>query len=119
DDDYFYNNWWNIIEKHCPFFKSIMDYQEWPIEVQKWLCILMGRCLYEVGELDEWQAMGFLLGQAGTGKSLSFNTPVIMYDGSTKMSQDIVIGDILMGDDSKPRNVIATDKGKEKLYRVK
>ena len=29
----------------------------------------MGRCLYDLGELDDWQVIGYLLGLAGTGKS--------------------------------------------------
>ena len=28
----------------------------------------MGRMIYEVGKLDEWQVIGFLKGDAGTGK---------------------------------------------------
>ncbi len=29
----------------------------------------MGRCLYDLGEIEEWQVIGYLLGQAGSGKS--------------------------------------------------
>lgn len=61
--------WFDIIIEHCPNFKGIMDYQEWPEEVQKWLCIMIGRCMYDLGEIEEWQVMGYLLGQAGSGKS--------------------------------------------------
>lgn len=64
-----YNNWFDIIKLHCPNFKSVMDYQQWDEDVQKWLCILMGRMLYEVSELDDWQVYIFLLGTAGSGKS--------------------------------------------------
>ncbi len=71
--DYRYNDWWNIIVDKCPLFKSIMDYQEWGEEVQKWLCALIGRCMYDVNEIDGWQVVGFLLGQAGTGKSTIIN----------------------------------------------
>jgi hypothetical protein len=64
-----YEDWFDIIVKHCPHFKSVMDYQQWPEEVQRWLCILMGRMLYDIGELDDWQVYIFLLGMAGSGKS--------------------------------------------------
>jgi len=64
-----YQDWFDIIKKNCPYTKSIMDYQQWPDEVQRWLCILMGRMLYDVGELDDWQVYIFLLGLAGSGKS--------------------------------------------------
>lgn len=42
----------------------------------------------------------------------------MMYDGSTKMVQDIVLGDIVMGDDSTPRNVSSLARGNEMMYRV-
>lgn len=61
--------WFSIIEQKCKHFKGIMDYQEWPREVQEWLCILIGRNMYNLGDLEEWQILGYLLGQAGSGKS--------------------------------------------------
>jgi hypothetical protein len=62
-------DWFDIIKTKCPYFISVMTYQQWPEEVQRWLCILMGRMLYNVGELDDWQVFIFLLGMAGSGKS--------------------------------------------------
>jgi hypothetical protein len=67
------NDGFEIIKNKCPSFKSILDYQNFEEEVQRWLCVLLGRNLYEVGELDGWQIIGFLLGQAGTGKSTIIN----------------------------------------------
>jgi phage/plasmid-associated DNA primase len=55
--------------KSCPNFKKILDYQEFPTEVQMFLCIFMGRTAFKIGDIDNWQAVMFLLGQAGTGKS--------------------------------------------------
>jgi phage/plasmid-associated DNA primase len=46
-----------------------LDYQEFPEEIQKWLCIFMGRMCFEIGEMDNWQVLLYLLGQAGAGKS--------------------------------------------------
>lgn len=60
----------------------------------------------------------FLTGPAGTGKSLSFDTPVIMYDGTIKMVQDIQEGELVMGDDSTSREVLATTSGEDEMYRV-
>lgn len=54
----------------------------------------------------------------GGGKCLGRDTPVLMFDGKTKLVQDIVVGDMLMGDDSKPRLVLSTCHGYDKLYRV-
>ena len=58
-------------------------------------------------------------GEAGTGKCLHPDTPVLMYNGSIKLAKNIVIGDQLMGDDSTPRNVLSTCTGEENMYRVK
>lgn len=54
----------------------------------------------------------------GKGKCTSKNTPVIMYDGSIKMVQDIKVGDQLMGDDSTPRNVLSLARGREMMYDI-
>ena len=48
----------------------------------------------------------------------SENTPILLFDGSNKMSQDICIGDILVGDDGKKRIVLATTSGIDDLYEV-
>lgn len=57
-------------------------------------------------------------GSPGTGKCLGKNTPVLMYDGSIKKVQDIIVGDILMGDDSTPRNVLSINSGIDNLYQI-
>ena len=54
----------------------------------------------------------------GTGKCHAKNTPILMYDGSIKLVQNIEVGDIVMGDDSKPRNVLSLGKGQDKMYRI-
>ena len=46
-----------------------------------------------------------VLGAPGGGKCLAKDTPVLMYNGSIKLVQDIVVGDKIMGPDSKPRTV--------------
>jgi len=55
----------------------------------------------------------------GVGKCLGKDTPIMMFDGSIKLVQDVVEGDLLMGDDSTPRKVLGTTRGREKLYKVK
>lgn len=47
------------------------------------------------------------------------DTPILLWNGTTKMSQDIQIGDILVGDDGLMRNVIHTMTGEDKLFEVK
>ena len=60
----------------------------------------------------------FLTGPAGTGKCLGFNTPVIMFDGTIKMVQDIKMGEIIMGNDSTGRTVLSTASGEDEMYKV-
>jgi superfamily II DNA or RNA helicase len=54
----------------------------------------------------------------GGGKCLGINTPILMFDGSIKLVQDIVVGDCLMGDDSTPRTVLTLARGRETMYRI-
>ena len=54
----------------------------------------------------------------GFGKCQKIDTPILMYDGSIKMVQDVQIGDQLMGDDSTPRNVLSLARGREIMYKV-
>ena len=61
---------------------------------------------------------GLIKLSCGGGKCLGFNTPVMMFDGSVKMVQDIKQGEILMGDDSTPRNVLSLARGREQMYKV-
>lgn len=62
---------------------------------------------------------GYLFyGPPGCGKCLAKDTPVLMYDGTVKMCQDIRSGDQLMGPDSKPRNVLGITQGTDELYKI-
>ena len=54
----------------------------------------------------------------GTGKCHAKNTPILMYDGSIKLVQDIEVGDQVMGDDSTPRTVITLGRGNDVMYRI-
>jgi len=67
-DEYSEDEWFNIIV-HCPTFKSLLDYQEFTEEVQRWFCTFMGRMCFNLGDMDNWQVLLYLLGQAGAGKS--------------------------------------------------
>jgi hypothetical protein len=52
------------------------------------------------------------------GKCLGENTPVLMYNGTIKLIQDIKIGDLVMGIDSQPRTVLSIHNGIDKLYKI-
>ena len=61
---------------------------------------------------------GVLSLPCGYGKCLGKDTPVMMFDGTIKKVQDIHVGELIMGDDSTPRNVLSTCTGTEQLYKV-
>lgn len=54
----------------------------------------------------------------GGGKCHGVDTPIMMFDGTIKMVQDVQVGDLLIGPDSKPRRVLSLARGREMLYRV-
>ena len=56
--------------------------------------------------------------KTGYGKCHGRDTPIIMFDGTVKMVQDIKSGELLMGDDSTPRKVLSLARGKEQLYKI-
>lgn len=59
-----------------------------------------------------------IIGAPGSGKCVKKDTPILLYDGSIKMVQDIITGDLLMGDDSTPRRVLSTTTGRDKMYKI-
>jgi hypothetical protein len=101
-----------------PYLDSIMEYQEWPPEVMRWLYIFAGRMLYPVGKLDGWQIAPFFKGTGSSGKCFCADTPVLMADGSTKPVQDVAIGDFVMGDDSTPRKVLTLARGVDEMFDI-
>lgn len=52
------------------------------------------------------------------GKCLAKDTPLLMYDGSVCVVQDVKVGDLLMGDDSTPRRILSLARGRERMYRI-
>lgn len=74
------------------------------------LGVSMDRIILMYGQI---RATGYL--RACLGK----DTPVKMFDGSIKAVQDIKIGNLLMGDDEKPRIVSKLHQGQQQMYRVK
>lgn len=54
----------------------------------------------------------------GGGKCEAGHTKVLMYAGSIKKIKDVQVGDLLMGDDSTPRKVLAVTKGRGPMFEV-
>ena len=61
---------------------------------------------------------GILEVPCGRGKCNGINTPIMQYDGTIKMVQDIKVGDIIMGDDSTPRRVLSLARGEDNMYDI-
>ena len=59
-----------------------------------------------------------LWGPPGNGKCFAFDTMILMYNGMIKKVQDVIIGDIIMGDDSNPRNVLSLGNGVDEMYDI-
>lgn len=70
-----------------------------------------------IGDFEN--SIQFLGGPVGTGKCFSPGTRVIMYDGSLKAVEDVVVGDRLLGPDGLPRKVITISTGVGKMWRVR
>ncbi len=58
------------------------------------------------------------LGLMGCGKCLSSGTLVLMFDGTLKKVENILIGDLLMGPDSRPREVLSLAHGWDEMYDI-
>jgi len=68
-----------------------------------------------------WQPSDLIIMAArpGMGKCLGKGTKVLMFDGSLKKVEDVLVGDLLMGDDSTPRKVLSLARGREGMYWVR
>jgi hypothetical protein len=66
--------------------------------------------------LKGYNATVFAYGQSGC---LDPETEVLMYYGSLKKAKDVVLGDLLMGDDSTPRKVLRLYEGEDEMFLVK
>ncbi len=59
-----------------------------------------------------------ITGSLGIGKCHGYNDLCMTLDGGVKAVQDIVTGDLLMGDDSKPRTVLNTVCGRGEMFEI-
>lgn len=59
-----------------------------------------------------------ILGASSVSKCLGGDVPVLMFNGTIKKAKNVKIGDILMGDDNRPRSVLHVNKGLGKLYKI-
>jgi replication factor C subunit 2/4 len=59
-----------------------------------------------------------MYGAPGTGKCLGYDTNILMYNGEIKKVQDIINGELLMGDNGDCRNVLNICEGKSIMYKI-
>jgi len=73
-----------------------------------------------LGFKDKDKPMGcyLFIGRTGVGKCHGKGTKILMHDGKIKNVEKIKVGDVIMGDDSGPRNVLSICCGEEQMYRV-
>ena len=93
----------------CTFDKPLRDYQEGVVD--SYVSHVRKNPLHTSNG-------GIITIGCGSGKCLAVDTPILMYDGTIKPVQDVVVGDQLMGDDSTPRNVLTLARGRETMYKV-
>lgn len=90
------------------FHGTLRDYQEKIVD-----------CFKTAANSSEVGGGGLISLPCGRGKCLAKDTEILMYDGTVKVVQDIKVGDVIMGDDSTPRNVLSLARGRETMYKVK
>lgn len=103
------NSYLNKLKKNKDFDPPTISENGFYVDSDNWYLLLRN---------IQSQVNTMMVGPTGTGKCLGKDTPVLMYDGTIKMVQDVVVGDKLMGPDSKPRNVLSVTTGREELFRV-
>jgi len=54
----------------------------------------------------------------GAGKCHAKGTAIMLSTGEIRLVEDIKVGDLLMGDDSKPRTVLSLARGRDKMYDI-
>lgn len=70
----------------------------------------------QLGEAESWGGSKLII----CGKPGCFvkDTKILMFDGTMKNVQDVNVGDVVMGDDSTPRNVIETCHNSDEMFKV-
>lgn len=59
-----------------------------------------------------------IIGDTSIGKCHGKGTNIMMSDMSTKLVEDIVVGDLVMGADGNPRKVLSLARGRDIMYRI-
>lgn len=78
-----------------------------------------------VKPIDDWcggglrpKQLGILMAPSGYGKCVRKSAKLLMFSGHMRTAGEIKTGDLLMGPDSEPREVLGTYKGFGPMYKV-
>ena len=95
-----------------PFVKELRDYQLKIIDVYlKHVC--------NATKAEGTEGGGAILEvPCGKGKCLARGTLVVLYNRKLCPVEDIVVGDVLLGDDGGPRKVLSLARGRELMARI-
>lgn len=72
---------------------------------------------YQYTVTDKLLKHGQIIFRGATGCHAK-GTKVLMFDGSFKNVEDVIVGDKLMGIDSSPRTVLSLTRGRDKMYKI-
>lgn len=75
-------------------------------------------CVQSVFRAISGHAKVLVKGGGAVGKCLARGTQVMMHDGTTKSVEYITEGEMVMGDDSSPRRVMGTSRGRSRMFKV-
>lgn len=89
--------------------EKLLDTTKMLADVSAGLGVDMQRLILAYGQVKSANYLRACLGKG---------TKVKMFDGTYKNVEDIVVGDVLMGDDEQPRHVSRLYQGQQQMYRV-
>jgi superfamily II DNA or RNA helicase len=96
-----------------PFVKELRDYQLKIIDVY-----LKHISNASTDEKTTKGGGGILEVPCGKGKCLAKGTLVALYNGYLRPVENIIVGDVLLGDDGTPRKVLSLARGRELMVRI-
>lgn len=101
----------NVNKEHIDLIKKFMAQIHPEIDMRQYVLTLLSSYLEGYNREQK-----FII-WTGSGCHAK-GSQIKMYDGTNKLVEDIKIGDKLMGDDSKERNVLELFRGKDKMFKI-
>lgn len=99
-----------------PFVKQLREYQLKIIDVY---LKHVSAGPYDMGQRPTKGGGGILEVPCGKGKCLAKGTLIILHNRKLCPVEDIVVGDVLLGDDGGPRKVLSLARGRELMVRIR